>query len=208
MVGSKTLTDTLKLGAELAKEISAQTEENLTGQWIAQYLAERLQAAEKDPSIRPECADLILRLWASRRNYPTGDPLKEYAAAALALKKIGSGAPRYFGNHFNHQLQDPDTESPYLQAAIQLDEASSYIIAHLINLAAEATADNEGKGELIDLASKVAIDIEIEFAGDYHLLGLTREEEAVPEDSAERYVEQIRSVLQFMENNKNARHKS
>jgi hypothetical protein len=90
--------DVLELGRFLARELGADDGVDTLGRWMAYYLAEQLDAAERATGAEKEkiergISTLILDIWAQRCALQgTADPLAPYEKAAHALAAIRSGA--------------------------------------------------------------------------------------------------------------------
>lgn len=88
----------MELGRFLARELGADDGVDTLGRWMAHYLAEQLDAAERATGAEKEkiergVSKLILDIWAQRRTLPgRADPLATYEKAAHTLAAVRSGA--------------------------------------------------------------------------------------------------------------------
>ena len=150
----------LKFGSLIAEDIGAKQENNITGKWIAHYLAERIEAAETDPFIKSECADLILKLWSSRRCFPSGDPLGSYEKLLDGLKRLFSDRPRVSIAGYSPSLPKNSPEEKWLQIAYEIDRHCRCLIASAVK---EAVACTNGENdELLAMATKLVPDLQTE----------------------------------------------
>lgn len=84
----------LDLGQALSRDLDRSLRDQVLARWLAHYLAETLAeaaSAKGEARAEPEAKamDLILRLWAERRNLPEDvDPLGEYRNAITALARL------------------------------------------------------------------------------------------------------------------------
>ena len=156
----KTQKEILEFGSLIAKDIGAKQEKNITGKWIAHCLAERIEAAKSDPAIESECADLILKLWSSRRQFPSGDPFGSYEKLIDGLKELFCDEPRISIAGYSPSLRKDSPEGKWLQVAYEIDRQSRCLIASAVKEAVKCTdAKNE---ELLAMAAKLAPDLQTE----------------------------------------------
>jgi len=163
---------------------------------MAQYLAKKLKAAESDPSLEPECAELILKLWSQRRDFPGGDPLERYDHILDAMEQLNSAAPRYFRGYDTQKLQDDRPESKWLSEAIKLDRTASYLISHLLKLAAKESSEHDEDKELLELAGVASIDLQIEFLQSFKLLGITPSSVETGPDPIVEKINELKTILE------------
>jgi hypothetical protein len=151
----------LELGRAIAREISAPDEHNFSGKWIAHYLAERIEAAKTDPDVRTECVNLILKLWETRRNFPSGDPFEQYQSLLSALKSHLLGEPR-FRVHFEgyRSAISSSCDETWLTSASEIDSTSSHLVALLVREAASEAGLHTDS--VLELAAAIDQDIETE----------------------------------------------
>lgn len=150
----------LEFGSLIAEDIGARQENNITGKWIAHYLAEKIEAAKSDPAIESECADLILKLWSSRRQFPSGNPFGSYEKLIDGLKELFSGKPRISIAGYSPSLRKDSPEEKWLQVAYEINRQSRYLIASAVKEAVKCTdAKND---ELFAMAAKLAPDLQTE----------------------------------------------
>lgn len=145
-----TTTALLELGKRLASELE---HTDTLGRWIAHYLAERLsslqQKTESERAIaETEVADLILRLWALRRQLPGGRlPLAEVDEVEAAIARLAPGRRpwAYFGA-FSADTEPSagETEtSTTLKAALLVDRLAGDLVHGLLGRAAALAEGDE-----------------------------------------------------------------
>lgn len=139
---------------ELGKLLAAELEQTDTlGRWIAHYLAERMTSLEQKTGsesgiAEAEVADLILRLWALRRQMPGRRlPLAEVDEVEAAIERLAPGRRpwAYFGAFAADTEPSPEeTEtSTTLKAALLVDRLAGDLVHGLIGRAA-ALAEEDG----------------------------------------------------------------
>lgn len=126
---------------------------NTLGRWISHYLAERMtsleQKAGSERSIaETEIADLILRLWALRRQLPGNRlPLAEVDEVEAAITRLTPGRRpwAYFGAF--SAGTEPNTEetetSATLKTALLVDRLAGDLVHGLLGTAAALTEQND-----------------------------------------------------------------
>lgn len=187
------MTGVLALGWRLADDIGANEDRNTTGKWIAHHLAEKLEAAKKDPSLETECFDLILKLWASRRDFPKGDPLGRYDRLLPSLESLLRADQQYFPG-FQSDLKSQDSAQKWLDAAVKLDKLSSFLIAQFLKTAVHEMGDDDE--ELLELAKAIESDSQTEFITILRTFSLKDEPEANEvKDPFAEHVEDLRALL-------------
>ncbi len=113
----------------IAAEVGADEGVDTLGRWLSHYLVELLQEADKDPSKKMECADLILKLWqhrASYRRHPR--PLEKYQSILDTIDRLDlKNPPFYFA--FADNKQSDDGISPWLKLALEVDRTARALIS-------------------------------------------------------------------------------
>ena len=133
---SKTRTEKLlELGSLIAGDIGAEEHRNVTGQWIAHHLAEKIEAARTDPTLEGECADLILKLWSSRRDFPQGDPFGRYEKLFATLQAYFSDDSRIV---LEPRPEDPP-EKELVHIASEIDQSSRHLVKAILKEAFRRT---------------------------------------------------------------------
>jgi hypothetical protein len=136
------------LGKRLVQQLGVDEDIDMLSRWMSHVLAEKILAAEEatgnggDQAAKHEAVDLILRLWAHRRNLTSGSrPFEELEPLAGALQILNPEAERGF---YINPSQPPrfDTASPeareWLQRAIALDRAARVAVRYSLLAAYEA----------------------------------------------------------------------
>jgi len=196
----------LALGERLADDIGATEKRNTTGKWIAHHLAEKLEAAKKDSSLEPECVDLILKLWASRRDFPKGDPFARYDQLLAPLERLFRAEQRYFPG-FQNDTEIKDSTQKWLDAAVRLDRLSSFLIAQCLKIAVRNMDDKEE--ELLQLAQAIEKDPQLELIETLRDFGVDDGVEAdKSKDPFMDHIEELRALLTEMDTFKQVDKKS
>ena len=143
----------LALGSKIAEDIGAEQDRNITGKWIAQYLAERIEAAGKDPTLQDECAELILKFWRSRRHFPKGDPFERYQKLIEGVDELVSDKPRSIFVGLDRREADGNGTAKWLQVAEVLERQSRRLLVQILKQAAGET--DLGADELLELANVI-----------------------------------------------------
>ena len=188
----------LEFGSLIAEDIGAKQENNITGKWIAHYLAEKIEAAKSDPAIESECADLILKLWSSRRQFPSGDPFGSYEKLLKGLKKLFSSEPGIsIAGYSSPPLRKGSPEEKWLQVAYEIDRQSRCLIASAVKEAVKCTdAKND---ELLAMAAKLAPDLQTEALIELKFIVAGDEAKAEKtsnaDDSVARAIEKLKKAM-------------
>lgn len=146
--------DRSKAVIELGKRIVAGLKlgDDVTAQWIAHMVAERISAAEhasedaRDAAIA-ECVDVVLKLWAHRYTLPPYmRPLRELDPLLRTLNSLGVNRDdelRFFSRLPNSEELDGATEDEkkLFEFAIGIDHAARELIRHALSIAARRSVD-------------------------------------------------------------------
>lgn len=137
---------------------------SITGKWIAHYLAEQMLKARDDPANQQEVADLIMRLWRSRRHFPEGDPLAEYDRLAKAFAEYAIPETRHPHVYFDvdpphRRSRQPGKQDEWFSIASDLDRHSSSLIAECYRSANPASDSDVAK--LAELANSIDPDSQV-----------------------------------------------
>lgn len=142
--------DRSKTVIELGKRIVAGLElgGDVTGQWMAHLVAEKISAAEhasetgRDAAIA-DCVDVILKLWAHRYTLPPYmRPLRELDPLLRTLNSLGVNEEdelRYFARSPSSEDLEGATEDEkkLFEFAIGVDGVARELIRHALSVAAE-----------------------------------------------------------------------
>jgi hypothetical protein len=138
----------LELGKQLVAQLDAK--DDMLGSWMAHYVAERLEAAEKAPSeardaAEDACARAILDLWRYRRSLP--DHLRPLVELEPILRVIASLDVDRTIFHYHPAalrqaaLADADDEvKQWLELALGLDYSARLLIQFVLRSAAHRGA--------------------------------------------------------------------
>lgn len=146
--------DRSKAVIELGKRIVAGLKlgDDLTAQWMAHLVAEKISAAEDAPeTVRDaavtECVDVILKLWAHRYTLPPYmRPLRELDPLLRTLNSLGVNEAdelRFFARPPSSEELEGATEDEkkLFEFAIGIDHAARELIRHALSVAAERSID-------------------------------------------------------------------
>ena len=146
--------DRSKAVIELGKRIVAGLTlgDDVTAQWMAHLVAEKISAAEDAPetardSAVAECVDVILKLWAHRYTLPPYmRPLRELDPLLCTLNSLGvneADAPRFFARPpSSEELEGAsEDEKQLFEFAIGIDHAARELIRCALSVAAERSVN-------------------------------------------------------------------
>lgn len=162
----------IELGKRLAATMAE--DEDLTAEWMAHLVAERIQAAEQAPpearvAAEDACASAILRLWEHRYSAPPRfNPLRDAEPVMRTLASLDSKQEkRYFIPEALEVARTEDCKNPndWLKLALQLDRAARDLIEFAIRSGAEeALASDEFRSALsaaMESKSDVALEVQV-----------------------------------------------
>lgn len=146
--------DRSKAVIELGKRIVAGLKlgDDVTAQWMAHLVAEKISAAEDAPeTVRDaavaECVNVILKLWAHRYTLPPYmRPLRELDPLLRTLNSLGVNEAdelRFFTRPPSSEELEGATEDEkkLFEFAIGIDHAARELICHALSVAAERSID-------------------------------------------------------------------
>ena len=146
--------DRSKAVIELGKRIVAGLElgNDVTAQWMAHLVAERISAAEHVSAAArneavAECVSIILKLWAHRYTLPPYmRPLRELGPLLSVLNFLGVNEEdelRFFARPpSSDELEGAtDEEKKLFQFAIGIDHVARELIRYALSIAAERSVD-------------------------------------------------------------------
>ncbi|TXC81138.1 hypothetical protein FRZ40_32140 [Paraburkholderia azotifigens] len=140
----------IELGKRLVIELNLA--DDLLAQWMAHYIAERIDAAERAaPEARSvaqdACAQAIYELWNHRNNLPDHTkPFRELAPLLRTLTSLEVDS----GNRFRFIHSRPDVQTPdnsdlagnrFLEAAVNLDYSARVLIQYLLGVASREASE-------------------------------------------------------------------
>lgn len=126
--------------------------DDVTAQWMAHLIAEKISAAEHAPETAQdaavaECVDVILKLWAHRYTMPPYmRPLRELDPLLRTLNSLSVSEEhelRYFARPPGSEELDGATEDEkkLFEFAIGIDHVARELIRHTLSIAAERSVD-------------------------------------------------------------------
>lgn len=146
--------DRSKAVLELGKRIVAGLKlgDDVTAQWMAHLVAEKISAAEhasetaRDAAVA-ECVDVILKLWAHRHTLPPYmRPLRELDPLLRTLNSLGVNEEdelRFFARPPRSEELESATEDEkkLFEFAIGIDHVARELIRYALSVAAERSVD-------------------------------------------------------------------
>lgn len=174
---------------ELGRKLISDLEDrDITAKWMAAYLSEQMVAAEEDPTLKQEIADLILKLWRERRYYPGRDPMQRYEKALSAMElQLSTGDPVFQVRLPYTPSGEPDEDK--INLARKLKHHTGGLAAMLVKAAVEELElDQDQLAEIADIADP---DAETRFL---NVLRVVVYEEEKEKDQNDQYSE-IREAI-------------
>lgn len=178
---------TLELGRKLTQELGIDQSVDTLGRWMAHYIAELIQDAEKAsaeerPAKLRACCDAILNLWKHRHTLPNGKrPFEELEPLLRVLESLDpeNDTPRYFlsvrgsvdGSEENDEMKS------WLELIDCLDYSVKILIRYCLTQAAQ-TALNKSV-EWVALAEAAGADESVE----YPIIRLASDEDSMLKSS-------------------------
>lgn len=165
---------TLELGRRLTKEIELDLgrSADTLGLWMAHYIAELIQGAEKASleeraAKMQACSEAILSLWKHRHELPNGKrPFEELEPILRALESLDpdDSTPRYFrsARAAADKADKEDEMESWLELVDELDYSARALIGYCLGQAAQ-TAINKSE-EWVALAESAGADDEVELS--------------------------------------------
>ncbi|AMV48213.1 AVAST type 3 anti-phage proein Avs3b [Paraburkholderia caribensis] len=141
----------IDLGKRLVTELNLA--DDLLAQWMAHFIAERIDAAERaTPEARvaaqEACAQAIYGLWEHRNSLPRHtQPFRELEPILRTLASLDVDS----GNRFRYIHSRPDIETPedaelagnrFLDTAVNLDYSARVLIQYLLGIASLEVSEN------------------------------------------------------------------
>lgn len=161
---------TLELGRKLTKELDIDQSGDTLGRWMAHYIAELIEDAEKArPEERPvkmrTCCDAILNLWKHRHTMLDGKrPFEELEPLLRALESLDpeDDTPRYFRSvrTVDSAAEENDETETWLKLIDGLDYSAKILIRYCLTQAAQNAINKSG--EWVALAEAAGADEGIE----------------------------------------------
>ncbi len=160
----------LGVGKQLVRQLGLRDSVDTLGRWLAHALAEKLLAVEgapaaEKPARQAEAIDLILKLWAHRRDFPRGTrPFEDPEGLAMALAQLDPNdkAPRFFSPASPREVVGAAPEAkPWLDRALAIDAAARAAIRYCLLAADEATPGDSTKWAELAEAAGFECDVEV-----------------------------------------------
>ena len=162
---------TLELGRKLTKELGLDQSVDTLGRWMAHYIAELIQDAEKAtveerPVKMRACCDAILNLWKHQHTLPNGKrPFEELEPLLRTLESLdpADNTPRYFRSvrAVAGDAEGNEETKSWLKLIDGLDYSAKMLIRYCLTQAAQ-TALNKSV-EWVALAEAAGADESAEF---------------------------------------------
>ncbi|HHV17234.1 MAG TPA: hypothetical protein GXX58_11810 [Gelria sp.] len=162
---------TLELGRKLTKELGIDQSADTLGRWMAHYIAELIQDAEKasaeeQPAMMRACCDAILSLWNHRHTLPNGKrPFEELEPLLRTLESLDpeDDTPRYFRSVravIDNTEENEETKS-WLNLTDYIDYSAKLLIRYCLTQAAQNALNKSA--EWVSLAQAADAGESIEF---------------------------------------------
>jgi hypothetical protein len=137
----------LALGEALVEQFKLKPDDDVLGQWIAHYLAEKFTAHKKakgrlKDALGAELVDIILMFWKQRAAFPRGEaPFTNYEAVLRALESFDPERSRFFiFSHANELVAKANPASQQLiELAMGVDRRTRSLIDFCFRYAAYAS---------------------------------------------------------------------
>lgn len=162
---------TLELGRKLTKELGLDQSVDTLGRWMAHYIAELIQNAEKasaeERTVKMQaCCDAILNLWKHQHTLPNGKrPFEELEPLLRTLESLDPevDTPRYFRSRRDavDDAEESDETKSWLKLIDDLDYSARILIRYCLTQAAQ-TALNKSV-EWVTLAESAGADKTAEY---------------------------------------------
>jgi hypothetical protein len=153
----------LNLGRKLTKELSIDQSVDTLGRWMAHYIAELIQDAEKAsveerPIKMRACCDAILNLWKHRHTLQDGKrPFEELEPLLRTLESLDpeNDVPRYFRSvrTITDDTEENDNTKSWLKLIDGLDYSAKVLIRYCLAQAAQNALDKSM--EWVGLAEEI-----------------------------------------------------
>lgn len=191
---------------ELGKRIVAGLKlgDDVTAQWMAHLVAEKISAAEQASEIArdtaiAECVDVILKLWSHRYTLPSYmRPLRELDPLLRTLNSLGINEAdelRFFTRRPNSEELEGATEEEkdLFEFAIGIDRVARELIRYMLSVAAERSVDLVKPW--LENAIKGNLDVTVELRIARFALegGLLKEQEAAKQKAMRDRIDRLES---------------
>lgn len=154
------------LGKRLVSELQLSDDVDTLGRWMAHYVAELIQDAERatgeDRAQKQAAArDAILAVWAHRAELPSGArPFAEFEPILRVLENLSPDSPSLRVVPVSHLPKDASQESvgtqDWLAMAQSLDRSAKLLITYCLRSAAQSSL--EPANEWVKLATEAGVD--------------------------------------------------
>jgi hypothetical protein len=152
--------------------VGLQLGDDLTAQWMAHLVAEKISAAEhasddtRDAAVA-DCVEVIQKLWANRYTLPPYmRPLRELDPLLRTLKSLSVDEADGPSRFFSHAPRDEELEGAseeekkLFEFAIGIDHSARELIRYLLSAAAEQSTD--AVSPWLNEAVKGGLDVKVE----------------------------------------------
>ncbi len=172
MEDSKAHQKIIELGKTIVKELELDPGVDTLAKWMAHYVAEKIELAEKlsgkkKKLAQEKCFEIILKLWKHRWSALRGNSfLRDFEPLFDTLEKLNPNRepPFFFSTgiqpDFNRENGEEDSNqvNNYLDAALRVDRIARSIIYDLLHQAVSGLKLTENREKLIRNASDLIID--------------------------------------------------
>jgi hypothetical protein len=160
MEDSKVRKRIIDLGKTIVKELELDPGVDTLAKWMAHYVAEKIELAEKltgkgKSEAEKECYEIILKLWEHRWAIPRGKPfLKDFEPLFETLEKLNPNReesffiPQEIQFDFNEGNDKENTKSLFY-TAISVDRIARALIFNLLTAAISNLELSGNRGEII-----------------------------------------------------------
>jgi hypothetical protein len=153
----------IDLGKAIVKELELDPGVDTLAKWMAHYVAEKIESAEKlngkkKMHAEKECFETILKLWEHRWSIPRGKPfMKDFEPLFETLEKLNPTKenPFFYSPLIELELEKEnnkkvtDEAESYFQAALRVDKLARSLIYDFINQAVSGIQLSEKRSGII-----------------------------------------------------------
>lgn len=139
----------MNLGKALVKELNLDPGVDTLARWMAHYIAEQIEIAEKTTGVEKReaeerCFETILKLWKHRSSLSIkARPFENFEPILRTLKRLDPEKKRnfLFGDRDDSSERVPEEINKWLEVAKGIDEAARVWLKYVLKQAALAATD-------------------------------------------------------------------